>query len=273
MMNIDNYPTNELSRKNFAKLLIQFLVLVGLLYSMFRASWWSFTQTLDFLSPAFKTATEAIVFSIIVQYGPQPALFFMGVFKLRLSVSQRDRDKWIAANRNNTLVPLEKVNSVVTSAVYLAIATLFFLGLSTIDFVTNLGEVNSTRLASNAGGTIVISQLLYVVMVSFAFFVLWAEELAGNLFVFFFMTCEQMISMFGIKNVSFSSAQKFFRKASGPLDMTDSISGQRPIPTRYPMPGARSGVTSRRNAVSSSTQERPIPRYHPVPVPDPNDEE
>jgi len=263
MMNIDNYPTNELSRKNFAKLLIQFLVLAGLLYSMFRASWWSFTQTLDFLTPAFKTAIEAIVFSIIVQYGPQPALFFMGVFKHRLSVSQRNRDKWIASNRNNTLVPLELVNNVMVNVVYLAISILFFLGLSTIDFVTNLGEVNSSWLAANTGGVTVISPLLYWVMVSFAFFVLWAEELAGNLFVFFFMTCEQMISMFGIKNFSFSSAQKFFRKVSGPLDMTDSISGPRRIPRQYPMPGARSGVTSRRSAVESSIRKSE-PRYHPV---------
>lgn len=269
MMNIDNYPTNELSRKNFAKLLIQFLVLAGLLYSMFRASWWSFTQTLDFLTPAFKTATEAIVFSIIVQYGPQPALFFMGVFKHRLSVSRRDRDKWIASNKNNSLVPLELVNNVMANAVYLAIATLFFLGLSTVDFATNLGEVNSTRLAANAGGVVVISQMLYWVMVSFAFFVLWAEELAGNLFVFFFMTCEQMIAMFGIKNVSFSPAQKFFRKASGPLDMTDSISGQRPTPRPYPTHNARaSAIPSRKTFVQGA------PRYHSVgPVSLESDEE
>jgi len=159
------------------------------------------------------------------------------------------------------------------NAIYLVIATVFFLGLSGIDFLTNLGEVNSTRLAANVGGVTVISPLLYWVMVSFAFVVLWTEELAGNLFVFFFMTCEQMILMFRIKNVSFSSAQKFFRKASGPLDMTDSISGQRPIPTRYHQQGTPSYDTSRRSAVSSSTQGRPIPKYYPVPSEDPDDEE
>lgn len=251
-MNISpSYPINELSRKNSAKLIIQFLVVGGLLFALFRGSWWSFIQTLDFLRPAFKTTIEAVVFAIVVQYGPQPALFFMGVYKLRLSHSQRERDKWIASNKKETLVPINLVNNVLWNGIYFAISVFFFMGLSAIDFLTNLGQINDTRNAINTNGQLIITPLLYWVMVSFAFFVLWAEELAGNLFVFFFMTCEQLAVMFHWNRSSFLKAQGFFRKVSGPLDMMDSISGQKPIPKRYPTQSAPDYGTLRRNLYNS----------------------
>jgi hypothetical protein len=277
-MNTQNYPDDDLSRTNSAKLIIQFLIVGGLLFAIFRASWWSFIQTFNFLTPAFKTTIEAVVFSIVIQYGPQPALFFMGVFKNRFSIAKRKRDKWVAENRKEKLVPIPVINDVLWNGIYLVFATFFFLSLSGIDFLTNLGEVNNTYNAANANGTMAISSLLYWVMVSFAFFVLWAEELAGNLFVFFFMTCEQLATMFHWKKDSFSRAQGFFQRALGPLNMKDSLSGQKPTPTyphrNEPRPVVASSYRPAQRSVETPNyrpapkpayqSSRPAPTYHPV---------
>jgi hypothetical protein len=264
-MNISSFPEeNENSRKSAMKLIIQLLVVSALLFALFRASWWSFVQTLDFLRPAFQTATEAIVFSIIVQYGPQPALFFMGVFKHRFSIAQRERSIWIARNPKSDLVPIDMANKVLWNACFLAFSTMFFLGLSAVDFITNIGEINTTRTIANASG-VTIGPMLYWVMIAFAFFVLWVEEIAGNVFVYFFMTLEQLAATFNLKSPSFAKAQGLFRKASGPLDVTHTISGQRPAPR----PSAQPYVTNRPSYQTGGRStppnaHRPMPNYHPI---------
>ena len=286
------YQIDSKSKKNSFNIILPLLAVAALIICLGYASYWSFEQTLDFLRPAFDTLAEAIVFAVIIQYGPQPALFYMGVFWNRLSVVKRKRDVWFAEHDEADQAPLNIVNDIMWNYVYLAISSFFFFGLSFIDFLTNLGEVNNTRDLRAAGG-IPWTPLLYYVMASFSFIVLWAEELIGNLFVFFFILVEDLSTMFAWKGISFSGAQKFFRKASGPLDLmpnsgrnsTQTYPKQnvrntpisRPTPEReydideedevparnyippYPRPAPRP-----RTQGELPTSPRPEPTYHPI---------
>jgi hypothetical protein len=216
----DLMDLNDNSKGNTAKYIIAFLAASVLLYACIRGSWWSFTQTLEFLKPAFDTLSEAVVFAIIVQYGPQPALFFIGVYRNKLRKSQRDREVWIARNRDDerNIIPLQITNDIFQNGMYLIISTFFFFGLSTLDFLTNVGQVNNTADLRITQGR-AMGHALYSVMMVFAFVVLWAEELAGELFLFLFIMLERLSITFGFSNsVSFIKAQDFFKKASGHSD-------------------------------------------------------
>lgn len=267
-MNILNIDIEDTSKKNSVKLIIEFLVVAALIYCAFYASWWSFQQTMEFLTPAFEKKLEVIVFSIFIQYGPQPALFYIALFRHRLATAQRSKNQW-AANNGEEDIPLDKIDAVYWNTAYLFAAVLFFFALSTIDFLTNLGQVNTTAENENIKG------LLYGVMVSFAFLALWAEELAGNLFVFFFSLLEGLAIMFGFNNMSFIKAQVFFKNLSG-RTISTPISGQRPRQL-YPSPTAQSSSIYRK-PIQRQVYRSPVPKptspimpfdgekptYHPV---------
>jgi hypothetical protein len=225
-MNYINYSIETGSKKHAMKLFIALFAIMALLYALTRFSWWSFTQTVDFLRPAFNTIAEAVVVAIIVQYGPQPALFFVGVYYIKLGQAIMARDNYLAEHRGRP-APWKLQNEVVMNTAALIISVLFFLGLSILDFITNVGEINNYRADATAQEW---SAMLYWVMITFAFIVLWVEELAGNLFVYMFAILEAVAVMFGFKG------HGFFRQAQGAFTKLSGRSG----PTQNSGPEARS---------------------------------
>ena len=224
-MGLLDYNINDKDKKNGGKLWIAFIVVLALMYVCIRGTIWSFNQTLEFLRPAFETNTEAVAFSIMIQYGPQPALFFIGVFFTRFRAVSRRRSNFLAnqpAGVDVIKIPLVIENEYRMTIIYMAIAIFFFIGFSTIDFITNVGQINATYKAANASGTMVISNLLYGIMLAIGFFVLFTEEIFGNLIVYLFVIAEALGAMYDFKTKSFSRAQGFFKKASGRSDQNQN---------------------------------------------------
>ena len=214
MSNIFEYDVEENSKKNAVKLIFVILAATALIVACGYASWWSFQQTVEFLIPGFESEFEPIVFGIIIQYGPQPALFFIGVFSNKWQKSKRALAIWKKVNNNKTPTYAKEME-VWLNLAYMVIAGMFFVGLSAIDYLTNAGQIRMDREAGAARGY-EWSTMLWYVMNMFAFFVLWVEEIAGNLFVYLFVMLEDLSKIMGWGGLSFfKSARIAFQKLSG----------------------------------------------------------
>lgn len=210
MSNIFNYVVEDGDKKNAIRVVLAILAVFAVIIALGYASWWSFMQTTSFLVPAFDKFYEAIVFAVIIQYGPQPALFFIAVFINRWQKSR----KAIATKGRNAV--FADYMDVWLNFAYMIIAVVFFLGLSGIDFMTNKGQLEIDRAARKAEGRD-WAPLLWYTMNAFAFFVLWFEEIIGNLFVYLFVQLEDLskIMRWDKGGGFFKYAQDFFKKLSG----------------------------------------------------------
>lgn len=210
MTSIFNYKVEEGDKKNAVKIALAVFAVLVVIICMGYASYWSFMQTTYFLVPAFDKFYEAVVFAVIIQYGPQPALFFVAVFMNRW---QKSRVELKNKGRN---VKFADYMELWLNFAYMVIAAAFFLGLSGIDFMTNKGQLEADRKTRQEIGQDWVP-LLWYTMNAFAFFVLWFEEIIGNLFVYLFVQLEEMSKIMGWDKSDgfFNSAQGFFRKLSG----------------------------------------------------------